>query len=66
MDKDLLQFVAKIIIIVGAINWGLYGLMNLDLVALIFGHLTIAARLIYILVGVSGAYIAGIDLKLIK
>ena len=48
--------IAWILIIVGAINWGLVGLLNLDLVAAIFGSIPILAKIIYIRVGVSGVY----------
>ena len=40
--------------IVGAINWGLIGLFNFDLVATLFGPLTVASRVIYTLVGIAG------------
>ena len=40
--------------IVGAINWGLIGLFNFDLVATLFGTMSIAARVIYTIVGIAG------------
>lgn len=40
--------------IVGAINWGLIGLFNFDLVATLFGPMTVAARVIYTIVGIAG------------
>lgn len=40
--------------IIGAINWGLVGLFNFDLVATIFGPMSIAARVIYTIVGIAG------------
>lgn len=48
--------IAYILIVIGAINWGLVGLLNLDLVATIFGGIPILAKIIYILVGLSGVY----------
>lgn len=48
--------IAYILIVIGAINWGLVGLLNLDLVATIFGSIPLLAKIIYILVGVSGLY----------
>jgi uncharacterized membrane protein YuzA (DUF378 family) len=50
-----LEYVTLILIIVGALNWGLVGFFKLDLVAKIFGGQTTAfgARVIYILVGLS-------------
>ena len=40
--------------IVGAINWGLIGLFNFDLVASLFGPLSVASRIIYTLVAIAG------------
>ena len=40
--------------IIGAINWGLIGLFNFDLVATLFGDMSIAARVIYTIVGIAG------------
>lgn len=42
------------LVIIGALNWGLVGLLGLDLVAKIFGTGTVLAKVVYILVGVSG------------
>ena len=43
--------------IVGALNWGLIGLFGFDLVAWIFGDMSLLSRIIYTLVGVSGVYL---------
>ena len=42
--------IALVLIIIGAINWGLIGLFSFDLVATIFGDMTIISRIIYGLV----------------
>ena len=50
-----LQVIAITIMIIGAINWGLIGLFDFDLVATIFGGMsTMGAKIVYILVGVAG------------
>jgi hypothetical protein len=49
-----LKKIALFLVIVGAINWGLIGLFDLNLVESIFGIDTILSKLIYILVGISG------------
>lgn len=50
-----LQTVALILVIVGAVNWGLVGLFNFDLVAtLLGGQTSLGAKVVYILVGISG------------
>jgi uncharacterized protein len=50
---DVITFV---LVIIGALNWGLIGLFNFNLVAAIFGPMTAISRLIYILVGISAIY----------
>jgi len=51
-----LDWAAWVLVIVGAINWGLVGLSSFDLVEAIFGSMTAASRIVYGLVGVAGLY----------
>ena len=51
---NILRTIAYILVLIGAINWGLIGFMNLDLVALIFGEMTLMSRIVYSTVGISG------------
>jgi len=44
------------LVIVGALNWGLVGLLNFDLVAAIFGEMSFLSKLVYDLVGLSAIY----------
>lgn len=48
--------IALVLIIIGAINWGLIGIFNFNLVEAIFGDMTVLSRIIYGLVGVSGLW----------
>lgn len=48
--------IALILIIIGAINWGLVGFFNFNLVDSIFGTMSIISRIIYALVGISGLW----------
>lgn len=49
-----LKLVAYILVIVGALNWGLWGIAQFDLVATIFGgNTTMLARIVYSLVGIA-------------
>lgn len=50
---QILIKILAIVCLIGALNWGFIGLFNIDLVALIFGNMTILTRLIYTLVGLS-------------
>ena len=47
---------ALALIIIGAINWGLIGLFSFDLVATLFGDMSILSRIVYSLVGISGLW----------
>ena len=51
---ETLQKVLLVITIIGAVNWGLIGLLDFDLVAMIFGEATLFSRIIYTLVGIAG------------
>ena len=48
--------IALVLIIIGAINWGLIGFFNFNLVAVILGEMTWISRIIYALVGISGLW----------
>ena len=48
--------IALVLIIIGAINWGLIAIFIFDLVAAIFGDMTVMARIVYGLVGISGLW----------
>jgi uncharacterized membrane protein YuzA (DUF378 family) len=54
------DIITLLLVIVGAVNWGLVGLFEFDLVAAItgddFGETNAISRIIYILVGLSGLY----------
>lgn len=51
-----LDTTALILVIIGAVNWGLIGFFRFDLVAAIFGELTTFSRVVYALVGIAGLY----------
>jgi len=56
MEKNPLDLVALILLIIGGLNWGLVGLFDFDLVAAIFGAGSLLAKIIYIIVGLAGLY----------
>jgi hypothetical protein len=57
-NKKLLHVVAFALVLVGALNWGLVGLLKLNLVEAIFGMGTMLTNVVYLLVGASAVYIA--------
>lgn len=52
-----IEKIALWLTIIGGLNWGLVGLLDFNLVGAIFGNLSILARVIYILVGLSAIYL---------
>ena len=52
----IIDKIALILIIIGAINWGLIGLFKFDLVATLFGEMSVLSRIVYTLVGISGLW----------
>lgn len=57
---ETVQKILLAITIIGAVNWGLVGLLNIDLVAYLFGAQTLFTRIIYTLVAVCGLVNIGI------
>lgn len=54
---NLMDTAALILVIIGALNWGLIGLFGFDLVATIFGGQdALISRIVYSLVGLAGLY----------
>ena len=53
---SIIQKIALVLTIVGAINWGLVGIFNFDLVENLFGELSVVSRIIYILIAVAGLF----------
>lgn len=56
MKMKPMAMTAFILLVVGGLNWGLIGFLNFDLVAAIFGPMSLLSRIIYSLVGISAIY----------
>ncbi|MDO8583984.1 MAG: DUF378 domain-containing protein [bacterium] len=54
---NVLDWIVLILVIVGGLNWGLVGVFKFDLVATLFGSLTVISRVVYTLVGLSALYL---------
>ena len=52
----MLHMVAYVLLWVGGLNWGLIGLLDMNLVNQLLGSMPELERLVYILVGVSAVY----------
>jgi uncharacterized protein len=50
------DIVAGILLVVGGLNWGLFGAFHFDLVAAVLGDYSALSRVVYVLVGLSAVY----------
>lgn len=57
MNNKALDSIALTFAILGALNWGLIGIFDFNLVSFIFGNMSWITRIIYALVGISGLYL---------
>ena len=57
---NTLQKICLCVTIIGAINWGLIGLLDFNLVETLFGAESIVPRIVYSLVGLTGLINVGI------
>ena len=51
---EILQKICLVLTIIGAINWGLIGLLDFNLVSFLFGDMSMLSRIVYSLVGIAG------------
>ncbi|MBQ9989844.1 MAG: DUF378 domain-containing protein [Lachnospiraceae bacterium] len=52
-----INYIVLAVAIIGAVNWGLIGIFNFNLVSFLFGQMTWLSRIVYTLVGLSGLYL---------
>ena len=57
---ETMQKILLVVTIIGAVNWGLIGLFDINLVATIFGSQSIMSKIVYSLVGICGLVNIGI------
>jgi hypothetical protein len=55
---NVFDWIALILVVIGALNWASIGIFDYDFVASVFGTMTSVTRTIYVLVGLSGLYLA--------
>ena len=53
---SVVDVVVLVLVVVGGLNWGLVGALNMDLVALVFGAGSVLAKVVYVLVGLAAVY----------
>ncbi len=59
-QMSVLGWIAFVLVVIGGLNWGLVGGFNFDLVAAIFGAMSVVSRVVYVLVGLSALYMIGV------
>jgi uncharacterized membrane protein YuzA (DUF378 family) len=63
MNNKTVHMVAFVLVVVGALNWGLVGLLDWNLVETLFGMDSMLTSLVYVLVGASAVYIGATHKK---
>ncbi|MFH1649124.1 MAG: DUF378 domain-containing protein [Candidatus Woesearchaeota archaeon] len=56
MEKSVVDWIALVLVIIGGLNWGLWGAFKFNLVSAVFSAVGWLESLIYILVGISALY----------
>ena len=51
-----LDVVAAVLLVIGGLNWGLVGAARFDLVATLFGNMTVLSQIVYVVVGMAAIY----------
>ena len=50
---NILKWILYSFVLIGALNWGLVGAFNFNLVSFLFGEMTLLTRIVYLIVGMS-------------
>lgn len=53
---SVLATIALVVLAIGGLNWALVGLFEFDLVAALFGDMSVVSRAVYVLVGLAAVY----------
>ena len=53
MNSRFFDYCCLVLVLIGAINWGLVGFFKFDLVKAIFGNMTVVSRIIYAIIGLA-------------
>ena len=67
MKLTTIDIIAVVLVIIGGLNWGLIGLVQVDVVASVLGGTaSVLSRIAYVLVGLAAIYFAVVSVKLEK
>lgn len=53
---ELLCTIALVLLLIGGISWGLYGVFGFEIISQVFGVDSSLTRIIYVLIGISALY----------
>lgn len=53
------KVIAQVLLIIGALNWGMVGLFDVDLISSVFGPMTWITRVLFVAIGVSALFRVG-------
>jgi uncharacterized membrane protein YuzA (DUF378 family) len=56
-NLNALDWIVLALVIIGGLNWGLVGFFGFDLVAAIFGEMSLLSKIVYDLVGIAAIYL---------
>ncbi len=56
MKNHFWHSLSFVLIAIGGINWGFYGIFGWDVIASVFGEMSYTMRIINILIGIAGVY----------
>ncbi len=65
-NLNALDWIVLALVIIGGLNWGLVGFFGFDLVAAIFGEMSLLSKIVYDLVGIAAVYLLIITKGLAK
>jgi uncharacterized membrane protein YuzA (DUF378 family) len=65
-ELHVIDWLAMVLVIIGALNWGLVGAFKFNLVKAIFGDDSAMARIVYLLVGFAGLYVIYLSTQLVR
>lgn len=57
-EMKIVALLAFVLTVVGALNWGLVGLLDFNLVNILLGSIPSLEKVVYVLVGLAGLYLA--------
>lgn len=57
MNSKFFDYAALTVAIIGAVNWGLIGFLDFNLVDFLFGAGSLISRIVYAIVGICGLYL---------